>query len=230
MPFTNDATFTGKLRPFSDEFANKLRGVASDVSAINSLLPSLYFALQLIDPTGAGAPVFPAKIVDGVHPNYEWFETVAPSSETQKEGGRNSDDLRGGVNTLEVGLTASNIPPGLDASCLDGLTGGLTIKPVRGVVMMCSYSNSITNQTEYYFSCPVSVCPSCSDAGLAFDPDNPPDPEFTKATGQIMTTVDSESQKRVDELLKKNTRAYQDRIELYRKLNPNEPNPDGELA
>ena len=45
-----------------------------------------------------------------------------------------------------------------------------------------------------------------------------------------MTTVDSESQKRVDELLKKNTRAYQDRIELYRKLNPNEPNPDGELA
>lgn len=192
MPYTSDSTFTGqKVRPFSADFANKLKGMAADLSALNTALPSLQYALQLIDPTGSSSPVFPAEIFGGSHPNYMWVETAGPDTFETKQNGRNSYDLGGAANTLEVGLSDEFIPPGLHSGCLDGIDGSYTVEPViASIVMMSSAYSPVENKIKYYFSVPVALCPQCNSSGftsgtLSIDMDNPPDPEFTKQTGRV---------------------------------------------
>ena len=192
MAYTSDSTFMGgKLRPFSRDFAEKLQGMARDISAINTLMPSLQHALQLIDPSGFGTPVFPADIIGGKHPNYQWVETIGPTSSTAKENGRSSFELGGAANTLEVGLDPDEfIPPGLHSGCLDVINnsgGGYTVEPViASVVMMSSAFDQDENKVKFYFSCPVALCPNCgSGSNLELDPDAPIDPEFTRLTGKL---------------------------------------------
>ena len=214
MAFTNDQTFTGKMRPFSEEFANKLRGVAADLSAINSMLPSLQYALQLVDPSGSGgSAVFPAKITGGSHPSYTWWETQGPDTDELKLDGKNSEDLGTAVNTLEVGLVPGQfIPPGLSGQCMADLeaSGGVEPQDVRGVVMMALGTNSQTDEPQYYFSCPVSVCPNCTPEGtLRSDVESmKTDPEFTAETGQIFADG-----KAASENASKLRKAAQDRLD-----------------
>ena len=199
MAFTNDNTFQGKIRPFSEEFATKMQGIAADVARLNALLPTINYTLQMVDPTGEGGSggpgVFPARIVSGENGTYDvWYETVSPFSAAQKVDGRDSATDGRAYNSLEITVDSDSIPPGLD--CLDNF-GNISVRPIRGIVMMSAFSYSPSEDAEpvtfYWFACPPSICPDCTTGNLAVQEKKfgaesfaGSDPEFEKMTGQTV--------------------------------------------
>lgn len=98
MSFTSDDTFGDKIRPFSEDFNAAMRGVAADLSNLNTYLPILNELILRESPAGAQRSVdtFPALIV----------------GEAQVGGGRYIYDIR------EVSLLTSedvNTPAALGA-------------------------------------------------------------------------------------------------------------------
>ena len=202
MAFTNDNTFQGKIRPFSEEFATKMQGIAADVARLNALLPVINYTLQMVDPSGEGGEgggpgVFPARIVAGEAGVYDvWYETTSPFSAAQKVNGKNSVTEGSAFNSLEITVDGGAIPPGLD--CLDDF-GALNVRPIRGVVMMSAYAVAPSEDdksdpvTFYWFSCPPSICPDCTTGNLAVQEKRygaesfaGSDPEFERITGQTV--------------------------------------------
>jgi hypothetical protein len=205
MAFTNDNAFQSKIRPFSEEFNQKMQGLAADVSALNAMLPTINYAIQLFDPGGAGGggggvSVFPAYVYEGSHPNYQWYETDNVLSLTPRAEGKNSFEQGGAANTLEISIGAGEtIPPGLD--CLD-VIGNVDVRPIRGVVMMSFRSSDVESDDDdddstngkYWFACPPSVCPNCT-AGYGLQEEVTgiekfygKDPQFEDLTGKFMDT------------------------------------------
>lgn len=191
MTLTSDSTFEEKPRPFSDDFHQKLRNLASDVSAINQILPAIRRALldQGVGVSQAGgANTFPALITGRVTPGHDGrkrykiskvvdFDTTPENPKPVTE----ADELQGfAINLAELegsdenpGSTALDLRgTGISENCGVAYTGGaygtpnLSLSSLEGrYVNVTEHTSTITGARTYTFFCWVPFCITCPSGG-----------------------------------------------------------------
>jgi len=191
MSFTADNTFEEKPRPFSDDFHQKLKGVAADLSKINSLIPLITRALLdqgVPAPSGVGGNLsFPAVITSQVSGTWDGrklyrlqkvisFDTSADVPEPVTE----DDELPGvAINLAEYeGGNTAPPPPlqdyrgtGLSQTCLNVYSGEpfygipeLSVSSIVGQYVVAtefSQTGALPPGVNYVFHCWVPFCIKC---------------------------------------------------------------------
>jgi hypothetical protein len=158
MSFTSDDTFGDKIRPFSEDFNAAMRGVAADLSNLNTYLPILNELILRESPAGAQRSVdtFPALIVGeaqvgGGRYIYDIREVSLLTSEDVNTpaalGGRQGSAFNVAEYTGAVGFNGTGIPE----PCVAQLTQSgskIEVLTMVGQVVMASGYNPVTLPSE----------------------------------------------------------------------------------
>tara|TARA_R100000995_G_C3469694_1_gene117643 strand:- start:111 stop:866 length:756 start_codon:yes stop_codon:yes gene_type:complete len=194
MSFTFDSTFEEKPRPFSDDFHQKLRGVAADLSKINSLIPLITRALLdqgVSVPSAGGNLSFPAIVSAKSASTWDGRKlyslqkviSFATSSKTP-EPVLEDEELPGvAINLAEYegGNTAPPAPlqdyrgTGLSNTCLNVYNGEpfygipeLSVSSIVGQYVLATeftQTGALPPGVNYVFHCWIPFCITCPTGG-----------------------------------------------------------------
>lgn len=189
MSFTSDDTFGDKIRPFSEDFNAAMRGVAADLSNLNTYLPIINELILRDNPGGlppAGIATFPALITaEAEIANGRYLYTVSEvsylSSEDQNTPPSGVGRQGSAFNVAEYSGAEGYKGTGIPQECLSNIiTQGSSVQVLSmvGQIVMASVYNPVNqppapdNEQEdgpvnvvpqYVFHCWVPYCVSCGN-------------------------------------------------------------------